>query len=759
MIKKILAIFIIIVLILTIPMNFSKSSNPYCNKETVTFYIQNLTNSVNVNNVTTTYTFNTLKGVRGTIDHSVHYIIEDWYLYPLLAGNFYIFNGTFWIYIRFNGTDNNPNLYLTLYERSPSGQETQIARGSSHPILATSIESYSVSFNTTGVEIPSGYSLHIHFELAGGTSTNYWVYYGNSTYASGMNIITNTSMYISSVETLNYLNQPVKGFSPNSTNKQITFLAYINDPLGGYDIRNVSLNINGISYIMIKISGTEDSYTNIYELQLNYTGWQTGNYTYTVYALDYSGFYYYQNYYKYLCYLRSYESYFWIGFPLKIDITLYTSSGIPVSNAYVGLRVNNTVYGNYTINGKTLIYAYAGTYNIFIVYDNYTLPPVMKTIMNGKVYGNVISISNSTNITIFSDIGNSSIEILTSNGIPIYNALVYIQYPNEKTFIYQTPKNGTLTFYNVGGGIYKIVVYYQGVEVYNSTVNFVFNTSSPSILLKIFTKVYNVEIIAGSYAGINISNVMIFIKNVYGSENINTTNSSGISTFELPYGNYQYEMEYMNTIVSEGSFNVSNNESLYIKTEIFKVNIKIVDSLGNTLNYSYVELIGNGNTLTTISNGTLSYIIPIGNYTINVYWDNKDVNSTNIFVYGNENITINSRVYYLTVNVYDSNNIPLNSSFVIVENNQTVVAFSYKPINTFKLPYGNYRIYVIYKDTYYWTDINLIKEYNVTLNSNYLINAKLPFPIPFYETVLFIVVVIFLIAIALTFIITRKIFK
>ncbi|MGC8691937.1 MAG: hypothetical protein ACP5RZ_02845 [Thermoplasmata archaeon] len=758
--KEFMVFFIIFLLLIYIPSsNFSKSSSPSCSEKMVTFYIQNTTMSENINNLTTTYIFNTNQGTRGTVDHATHYIIEDWYLYPLIAGNFYIFNGTFWIYIRFNGTDNNPNIYLTLYERSPSGQETQIAAGSSHPILATSIESYQISFNTTGVKIPAGYSIHLHFDLSGGTSTNYWVYYGNSTYASGFDVITNTSMYISDVETLNYQNVPSKGFGINATNKEITFLAFINDPLGGYDIKNVSIYLNGNSYNMIKISGTEDSFTNVYEFQINYTGWQTGNYSYTVYALDNSGYYYHLNYFSYSCYLRSDQSYFWIGFPLKINVNLYTSSGVPVSHARVELTNNRTVYGNFTENGKTVIYAYAGTYEIKIIYDNYTLPEVMTVFMNNKTYGNMISISNSTNMTIYSDIGNSTIKILTSSGMPVFNALVYMKYPNGITSIFQTGENGTLNLRNIGGGIYMFTVYYEGVVVYNSTVNFEFRMNLSSNSINLFTEIYDVKIIAGSYADENLSNAMIFLKNVYGSENINVTNSSGIAAFEIPSGNYVYTVEYMNTIVSSGNFTLSGNSTVFIKTDVFRVNMEIVDSLNNTLNGSFVNINGDGNTFTRISNGTMSYILPEGNYSVNVYWDNRNVNSTEIYVYGNKNITLQASVYYLTINVFDSNNNPLNGSYILIQNNQSVQGFSYKPEDTFRLPGGFYRIYVVYKGTYYLTGIDLVKEYNITLDHNYLINVKMPFPIPFYETYLFIMIIIFIVLAFLVYMIARKIEK
>ena len=86
--------------------------------ENMTFYLKNDTITHTINGIHTTYVFNTTMGNRGSVDSGTQSIIEDWYLSPILAGNFILQNVTsyFWIYIRFYGTDNNPNLYVTIYD-------------------------------------------------------------------------------------------------------------------------------------------------------------------------------------------------------------------------------------------------------------------------------------------------------------------------------------------------------------------------------------------------------------------------------------------------------------------------------------------------------------------------------------------------------------------------------------------------------------------------------------------------------------------
>ncbi|MEM4314695.1 MAG: hypothetical protein QXM39_05405, partial [Thermoplasmata archaeon] len=317
--------------------------------ENMTFYLKNDTITHTINGIHTTYVFNTTMGNRGSVDSGTQSIIEDWYLSPILAGNFILQNVTsyFWIYIRFYGTDNNPNLYVTIYDVESNGSQVQIGSGSAHPVLASTIQSYLISVSLSNYIIPKGDSVHINFVLSGGASTQYWVYYGNSTYASGISVKSTSHLTINNIETLNYNGTQVIGFLETWGNKTMYINAILNDPLGGYDIKNVSLKIIEpnknilLDKPMIKISGTPTSFVSIYQYKMNYSSLLQGNYTIIVYALDNNGYYYYQENYNFDGYLEIAYSYFWIGLPISVYINLYDTLGNVLKYSEISLISGN----------------------------------------------------------------------------------------------------------------------------------------------------------------------------------------------------------------------------------------------------------------------------------------------------------------------------------------------------------------------------------------------------------------------------------
>jgi len=721
--------------------------------ENLTFYLENETNAHLINNLTTTYTFNTILGSRGSIDSSKHYIIEDWYLFPVLAGNLTIFNATFWVFIRFNGTDNNPNLYVNISERSPDGQEATIGSGSSHPILATSIESYEVKVPVGNVTIPTGYSIHIHFQLNGGTSTIYWIYYGNSTYASGISINTSTHLKIDNVTILNYNYVPTTGFNPQWKNKTMYIEAKISDPLGSYDVKNVSCYFANKSYTMNEIAGNPDSFYSIYEFKTNYSNLSSGNHTITVYALDYNGYYYYLNYYKYYYYLKSYETYFWVGLPISVNVSLFSSSGIPLKNATVDFYSNGASYENYTNDdGLTNIYLFSGTYSIIIYWNGTYLSKCMQiyeNITNKSINGNIVNINRSISLKIYADVGNASLRIIDSENMPVYNALLYITFPNGEKLIFNTNQDGYIFLGLNPGGLYRIVVYYENVMVGNGTLNFSFNQSKTYESINVPVNIYHVNFHVVDSIGNGVQNAKLYMLSEFGIESFNSTNYLGYTNIVVPYGYYSITITWLGVTVNSSYLYVKNNSFIQANTRIFYLNLSVVDGENKTLENTYFSLNGNGITmLMQEKQNSTSIRLPAGIYNISTFWEGKNVNSTTLNLTGNMDLRLNASVYYLTINVYDNNKKLLNGTEIFVEENGSIIAYSSEPSAIFKIPSGNYTIFVKFTTEYFLTPVSLHTEKNITLNSNQEYNINMNYPPLIFETYLFYIIILFIIIIA-----------
>ncbi|MGC9138472.1 MAG: hypothetical protein ACP5G5_05635 [Thermoplasmata archaeon] len=724
------------------------------NNENITFYIKNDTVTHTINGVHTTYIFNTTMGNRGSVDSGTQTILDDWYLAPALAGNFTLINATayFWIYVRFYGTDNNPNIYLTIYERNQTGAEAQVGTGSIHPVLASSIESYTIPVPLTNTVIPAGDTLHIHFLLSGGASTQYWVYYGNSTYASGISVKSTSHLTIHDIITLNYNGTPVVGFLENWSNKTMYINAVLNDPMGGYDIRNVSIKIIMpnrsvlLDKPMVKISGTPTSFVSVFQLTLNYSSLPEGNYTIIVYALDNSGYYYYQQNFAFDGFLQVGYSYFWIGLPVSLYVHLFDTHGNPLSKALITLSLSNATYSNVTdIHGFTKIELFSGTYNVQILWNNTILPPKVKVYYNKTYYtvGSTVKVSGNEEVNITAEVGTLYFRVLSSVGTPVYNALVYVIYPNNHVKIYQTQNNGTISLGLTAGGNYRLKVYYMDQLVSNSTYSIDFIAYGSTIVQDVTSSIYEVNMKALDSMSIPVQGEQIYVGNAYGQV-LNITDSAGYASFLLPLGDYQIKAYYMGVLVNNSNIAVNGNGNLTVNSSIYYISMIIRDSRGIVVDGAYIYLKGNGLLFMNISTSNFTdFRVPEGNYSLNVYWEGVLVNSSNINAEKNINLSVNSSIYYLHIDVVGNDNRTIQHGWIIIEKNGTLMGYSNITNYTFRLPGGNYQIKAYIDEIYYLTPVNLGTGTNYTLSGNSEIKLIVKgYPPPFYSTYLFWIIVL-----------------
>ena len=737
----------------TVQADYVKTS---VNIENITFYIKNDTVTHTINGVHTTYTFNTTMGNRGTVDTGTQSIIEDWYLDPALAGNFTLQNATayFWIFLKFYGTDNNPNLYLSVYDRNQTGNEIQIGTtGSIHPILATTIESYTIPVSLGTYTVKAGDTLHLHFVLSGGASTQYWVFYGNSTYASGIAINSYSHLFIKNIETLNYNGTSVVGFQENWSNKTIYINAILNDPLGGYDIKNVSLKIIEpnksilLDKPMIKIYGTPVSLTSIYQLSINYSALPEGNYTIVVYALDNNGYYYYQEHYSFDGYLEVGYSYFWIGLPVSLYIHLYDTLGNPMAHALITLSLSNATYSNSTNPlGFTKIELFSGTYSISIIWNNTILPGKVKIYYNQTTYtiGDTIRVSGNETVTMVAEAGILYFRVLTSVNTPVYNALVYINYPNGQEKIFTTSQNGEVALGLSVGGNYSLKVYYMDQIVANKTFFIDFIAKGSTIVQNVNSKIYMVNMRAIDSDLVPVQGIQIYVGNAYG-QFLNITDMNGTSSFILPQGSYELKSYYMGVLVNSTDISIEGNSNITINTSIFYISLIIKDSKGINVENANIYMNGNNGLLFTGTSGntSITFRVPIGNYSLNVYWEGSLVNSSKIVANSNKNISVYSSIYYLHIDVVGNDNKTIKHGWIIVEKNGTLMGYSNSTNTTFRLPGGNYQIKAYIDEIYYLTPVNMGTEKNYTLSGNGNISLVIKgYPIPIFYTYLFWIIIV-----------------
>ncbi len=213
----------------------------------------------------------------------------------------------------------------------------------------------------------------------------------------------------------------------------------------------------------------------------------------------------------------------------------------------------------------------------------------------------------------------------------------------------------------------------------------------------------------------------------------------------LPAGSYEVNAKWFGVYVLEReSLLVENNTDVFLTLSIYTVSIIPVDSKGVRLEDATVSVSSgvfsqSGNTFET---GSVDLKLPAGDYTVKVSWQNVEVFSGTLTIDGSQpTITLDTNVFYLTVQVFDNFRSPLHGAFVTVTRDETTVGAANTDAEgkiEFRLATGTYTVEASFKTTYYLTLYQDVETATVNLESDK--NTEIvftSFPMPFYATIVF----------------------
>lgn len=682
-------------------------------------------------------------------------IIARWFLFPELAGYLQLEgNVTLILWYMAEGNPDGALWVLTLNEIDKDGNVNLIQTAERNlPSDPTVLTETSIT-TLVNYTLQPGSTLEAHINIKGNSATNYTIAWGNSTYNS--RIILPARDYIRIVPpseggiwTLDSSLQAQSNFDPDAENKTIYIRVKVTDPFGGYDIQWVNLTVmmpNGtvvpeLSNVSAsKISGYFNSFESVFQVFWNYSGYPEGRYNITVYALDKNGYLSFVNTGSFGVHLEVDENgVFFIGAPpLEVYIRVFDGDGNPLAEASVLIILGEEVKTSGTTNssGYVKVNLAPGNYRVEVWWQ--------QTLVGWKGLFADRSWSSEEPFTLTVTVYDISFRAVDVRKAPLQGAAVSIRFPNGNITgdPLVTDDKGVVSLGKSPGGTYGVVVVWRGKVVAEETV-FV----NASTTVDIDSLVYYVNFHAKDAAGGSVENALVTISDLLFGTVVEArlTNASGLLSSRLPAGSYEVDVKWFGVYVLEGeSLVVENNTDVSLALSIYTVKIIPVDSKGVTLEDATVSVSSgvfsqSGNTFEA---GSVDFKLPAGNYTAKVSWQNVKVFSETINVNGTQpTVTLNTNVFYLTVQVLDGFRSPLKGVFITVTKDETTVGAADTNATgkaEFRLATGTYTVEASFKTTYHLTTYQDVETTTVNLESDKKTEIIFKsFPLPFYTTVLF----------------------
>ncbi|MEM3396049.1 MAG: hypothetical protein QW620_03120 [Thermoplasmata archaeon] len=610
----------------------------YGELKNMTFYFHNETVSQYVFDYSTTYIYNTILGSKQESIARWGSVVVDFYLYPQLADNITITgNVSVIFYMNMSATSNNfnGNFAVTLYDVSyiaADGTETSTQIGSAQValVLTTNRAAYGVTITDINWTVEKGHSLRARISLSGGASNYYFLWFGTGNYDSRIIIQTCQSIRVEVITTYDAERHPTNWFSPLSNNTTIIVEANITDPYGGYDIYYVTITVkdaagNVIPWLnnctMERVSGNNKSFLSVYAYSFNYSSLSSGKYQIIVWALDLNGYYWYTHLqqFDYGPYPDTGVTYFFIGgFPVNVNFTCLDANSKPLKNAtIVAIYTSKPVAQNQTDEqGNTTLFLFPSNYTILVYFES-QLVATNSTEIPENFSGTIV---------IYCKVYRVDLKVLTGDGTPLENALVFLTKLNAEIIELKTDMAGMILnnplLAQMPIGNYSVRIMWKGLEVGRTLLRIDHNSPPPYTLV---AEVFNVKFIASDNHGIGLSQAQVIAMDDATGFVIDYgfTDPNGNVTLRLPLITAKIQVYWHGVLVYSDNHVVKDilTNVTALNCSVYYLSLFVCDANGKALSGAVCTLY-TGDTIfglnTTDIDGKCILRVPSGNYSLYV---------------------------------------------------------------------------------------------------------------------------------------------
>jgi hypothetical protein len=375
------------------------------------------------------------------------------------------------------------------------------------------------------------------------------------------------------------------------------------------------------------------------------------------------------------------------------------------------------------------------------------------------VYDAFLTVDSNDPHTLQCDVYYPTFDVIDSRVEAVQAALVTVTREDNGRIMASllTDASGGVTF-RLPKGTYTVAMVWQDTLVHEAVYVVESNDAFPvdaNIFYAEFTVVDSREI------GVEFSQVLVTNSTTGQYMASHSADMDGWTKFRLPIGVYEVEVTWQHSLIYLETWTLASDVITDLDAWVYYVEFHVVDGDGIDLGDARVSL-ANATAFTargpetTDAAGLVEFRLPSGAVSMDVVWKSITVYEDSAYeVTSDAYDTIYAMVFYLTVEVFDSEGAGVGNADVNVLRDGLAVASIVTPKNgthVFRLPAGDYSVNMSFRTTWHLTRIQIEKGEDVDLSSNQTVTFKFTkdeYSLRFYKTNLFWLLLLFVIMLVL----------
>ncbi len=339
----------------------------------------------------------------------------------------------------------------------------------------------------------------------------------------------------------------------------------------------------------------------------------------------------------------------------ELDVSVVDNAGDPVPDALVVFEYNDTGLvaesGLTPQNGSIQARLPASQYNIVVYWRD------------AVVYDETYLLTGSDSITLNTNIYQATVQVIDNQGAPLSGATVTSIYEetDKKISTKQTNEQGEITA-RLTTGIHRFKVDWMGVEVANETRDVAETNTDITITADVFH--FNIYALDSTPDSDPLSNASVSVD--IGEDVVDTgsTNDQGMYVSKLPQTEISVSISWKGIeVYDEEGINVDENSTeLEAACAVYQLDVTASDSHDETVSGVQLTIQYGSDIMSTgVTNdsGEAHFRLPVpdNSYSITGSWRGvkvADSDYTMVAAQNNNTLDIQCSIYYLTVNVEDT---------------------------------------------------------------------------------------------------------
>ncbi|MFW5907354.1 MAG: carboxypeptidase-like regulatory domain-containing protein, partial [Candidatus Natronoplasma sp.] len=370
--------------------------------------------------------------------------------------------------------------------------------------------------------------------------------------------------------------------------------------------------------------------------------------------------------------------------------------------------------------------------------------------MNKIVYEEEYEVTQTEEIELETTVYYLTMNVVDDEGEPLGGAHVSLDYADTGEFYHSelTGSDGQLEV-RIPEAAWDITVEWKGITVYEEEYEV---TATEEIDIETSVYYLTLDVVDDEGEVLEAARISLTYGDTGEFYDAKYTGQEGTAEFRLPEHTWGVTVRWMGVEVYEESHEVLETAEVEIETSVYHLNMEVVDDRGIPLENARVKLTYNEtglsytpSELVTDSSGEIHTRLPEETWSISVRWMKTIVYEEEHEVNSTEEMEISTDVYYLTVKAEDADGVSLDDVHVrVMTRQQSWTGYTENGTAEFRLPArDDYEVMASFRTTYYLTEVDVQESDQLTLSeANEHTMEFEEYPIPFYETNLFYIILV-----------------